>query len=87
MYSNVKYIVNKEGFGAMYKGLSASYIGVIHPIIFFPLYEKSKIYLLQNREPPGNKKLSAINIFICSTISKTLASLGSYPHELLRARL
>ena len=87
MWMNIKYIVNKEGYSALYKGLSASYIGVIHPLIFFPLYEKSKIYCLSNYEPKGTKKLSALSIFMCSTFSKTLASIASYPHELLRARL
>ena len=87
MYSNLKHIVNKEGFFALYKGLSASYMGVIHPLVFFPLYEKGKIHMLTNFEPEGTEKLSAKNIFVCSTISKTIASLASYPHEVLRARL
>lgn len=87
MYSNMKYIVNKEGISALYKGISASYIGIIHPLVFFPIYEKSKIYFLKNYEPDGAEKLSAKNIFITSSISKTAASFASYPHEFLRARL
>ena len=87
IYSNVKYIINKEGVGALYKGISASYIGIIHPLVFFPVYEKSKIYFLNNYEQKGTEKLSAKYIFIASTLSKTLASVASYPHEILRARL
>ena len=41
-------IQQKEGVRALYQGLSASMIGVLHPLIYFPLYEKSKIYCLQN---------------------------------------
>ena len=87
MYTNLKTIVNNEGFLALYKGLSATYIGMIHPLIFFPLYEKTKIYMLDNYESKQAKKLSALNIFLCSTFSKTIASMASYPYELFRSRL
>lgn len=80
-------IVNNEGFFALYKGFSASMFGIIHPLVFFPLYEKLKIYLLKNHEPPGTEKLSNPNILLCSSISKTLASTISYPHEIFRARM
>ena len=39
-------IQQREGVKALYQGLSASMIGVLHPLIYFPLYEKSKIYFL-----------------------------------------
>jgi hypothetical protein len=29
----------KEGFNSLFKGVSASIIGVVHPLVFFPLYE------------------------------------------------
>ena len=32
----------KEGIRALYQGFAASFIGLLHPIIFFPLYEKAK---------------------------------------------
>ena len=50
MFKNVHHIVNTEGFLALYKGLGPSMLGVFHPFIFFPLYEKSKIYFMKNHE-------------------------------------
>jgi hypothetical protein len=41
-------IAREEGIRALYQGLTASFVGVIHPLIYFPLYEKSKVYLKQN---------------------------------------
>jgi hypothetical protein len=35
----MKNIYCKEGFGALFKGVSASIVGVVHPLVFFPLYE------------------------------------------------
>ena len=67
--------------------MSASLIGLVHPVIFFPLYEKIKIWMMQNLEPTGTEKLSVLNTMVCTTISKTLASLVTYPHEIFRSRL
>jgi hypothetical protein len=48
-------IAQREGVIALYQGLAASAVGVLHPLIYFPLYEKSKIYFLNNvqQEPEG----------------------------------
>jgi solute carrier family 25 folate transporter 32 len=35
-------IIKREGFLALYKGFIPSTIGIIHPIIQFPLYEQLK---------------------------------------------
>ena len=39
---NLLKIYNKEGFRALYRGLPASMLGVLHPLVFFPIYEKCK---------------------------------------------
>ena len=44
MFRAMYQIGQREGMIALYQGLSASMIGVLHPLIYFPLYEKSKIY-------------------------------------------
>ena len=44
LFKTMRLIQQREGFLTLYNGLSASMLGVTHPLIYFPLYEKSKIY-------------------------------------------
>jgi len=61
-------------------------LGLIHPMIYFPLYEKSKLYFKNNWDPDSeNLKSRYVVISACS--SKALASSFTYPHEVIRARL
>lgn len=80
-------IVNKEGYAALFKGVTASMIGVIHPLVFFPIYESSKFYLKNNFEEPGADKLSTKYLLLSTVVSKVIASSVSYPHEVLRSRM
>ncbi len=43
IYHGFTSIIRKEGFLALYKGFIPSTIGIIHPIIQFPLYEQLKL--------------------------------------------
>ena len=79
-------IVHNEGFMVLYKGLPASFIGILHPLVFFPIYEKLKIHFKSKKEP-NEPKLSTKYIMLSSMISKFIASAVSYPHEVLRARI
>jgi solute carrier family 25 folate transporter 32 len=79
-------IQRNEGTAALYQGLSASAVGVLHPIIYFPLYEKSKIYCLKNFEPPGSEKLSHRYVMMSAIVCKAMTSLLTYPHEVVRSR-
>ena len=62
-------------------------IGVIHPLVFFPIYESTKFYLKNNFEEPGAEKLSTQNLLFSSIVSKVIACSISYPHEVLRSRM
>ena len=75
-----------EGFRALYKGFSATMIGIIHPIIFFPLYEKLKIHLKENYDK-DSEHLSTRYIVLATVFAKLISSAVSYPHEVLRSRL
>jgi solute carrier family 25 (mitochondrial folate transporter), member 32 len=48
IYKNIYTLAKTEGVRALYKGFSATMLGILHPIIFFPTYEKLKIYFKQN---------------------------------------
>ena len=71
---------------ALYQGLTASMFGVIHPIIYFPIYEKSKIYFKNNWDAES-KNLQSRYVLVSACGSKAIASALTYPHEVVRARL
>lgn len=79
-------IAKNEGVRVLYQGLSASMVGVLHPIIYFPLYEKSKIYCMEHFEPAGTQTLSHRYVLISAVVCKALTSLLTYPHEVVRSR-
>lgn len=54
----------------MFAGLTASVVGILHPFIYFPLYEKSKIYFKKHFEAPGAEDLSSKYVFLAATFSK-----------------
>ena len=86
IFTNIYDITKTEGFRALYKGFSATMIGVIHPIVFFPLYEKLKIHCKETYEK-DQENLSSKFVVASSITSKLIASAISYPHEVLRSRL
>ncbi|WFD45055.1 hypothetical protein MPSI1_003732 [Malassezia psittaci] len=77
-------IYSKEGLGGFYKGLLPSLLGVFHVVVQFPLYEYFKS-IAANRQ--HSDSLSTSSILLCSGGSKMLASIATYPHEVLRTRL
>lgn len=101
-------IIKQDGIRGLYKGLSASYIGVSEGVIQWTLYEVSlsqdtdsrrRTLLIhtqrfkqlakdvgpQGQEPTG---LSYIGSIVgASGGAKTVASLITYPHEVIRTRL
>ncbi|ORY31219.1 mitochondrial carrier domain-containing protein [Naematelia encephala] len=82
-FDAIRTIYRNEGFGAFYKGLLPSLMGVSHVAVQFPLYEKAK----QWAGAGSHAGLSPSTILICSASSKMIASLVTYPHEVLRTRL
>lgn len=86
LFINMQEIVRIEGFRSLWKGLPATFLGILHPLVFFPIYEKLKIHFKSKYEP-NEDKLSTKYIMGCSMFSKFIASGISYPHEVLRARI
>ncbi|KAI9611505.1 hypothetical protein H4Q26_008458 [Puccinia striiformis f. sp. tritici PST-130] len=77
-----KRIHAKEGIRGFYRGLVPSLFGVTHVAIQFPLYEQIKLYYQKETSNDYHR----VN-FDGFTASKMLASLLTYPHEVLRTRL
>ena len=61
-------------------------LGLIHPMIYFPLYEKSKIYFKSNWDK-DSESLKSRYVLVSACGSKAIASAFTYPHEVIRARL
>ena len=55
IFKAMRIIAKNEGFFTLYQGLQPSMVGLMHPIIYFPLYEKSKIYFKQNWDTDNKK--------------------------------
>jgi len=77
-----KKMCNEEGPKSLFKGLLASYLGLAHCVIMFPLYEHLKAELSASKG-----ELSSTDVLIASNISKVVAMTLTYPHIVIRARL
>ena len=89
LFKTMRIIKQREGFLTLYNGLGASMLGIAHPLIYFPLYEKSKIYFARvwDTDNPDPDDLSTRFVAIGAVTSKAITSALTYPHEVLRARL
>ncbi|KAM6497465.1 mitochondrial carrier protein RIM2 [Amanita muscaria] len=85
-WRTIKQIMREEGFRGFYKGLSASYLGVAEGTIQWVLYEQFKKV---NARSEGGEGLLQWFVALASGggTAKLVASLATYPHEVLRTRL
>lgn len=84
-------MVRKEGAASLFKGLTASLMGVSHVAVQFPLYEHAKEYLYARRTglvlERGDAPLHVSELVLASSVSKAAASAATYPLEVVRSRL
>lgn len=66
-----------------YRGVAPNLILVLNPTINYVLYEAIKKYLSMGNE----KNVSALKIFIASSIGKIAATFATYPILTVRVRL
>ncbi|CAM9880252.1 unnamed protein product [Chrysoparadoxa australica] len=83
MVSTFRSIHHSEGIMAFYRGLSASFLGLGHVAIQFPVYEKLKA---EARRRSGGPE-STPALVAASAFSKLIANIATYPHEVLRSRM
>lgn len=80
----VRQIYDKHGIRGFYKGISASYVGVVETVIHFVIYEAIKAKL---REYKGTEiyeeqrgAFDFVEYMAASATSKTIATCVAYPH-------
>ncbi|KAJ7595060.1 mitochondrial carrier protein RIM2 [Mycena floridula] len=83
--STIKQILRQEGVKGFYKGLSASYLGVTEGTIQWVLYERLK-RMTASTEGKGGA-LEWAGMLASAGTAKCVASLITYPHEVIRTRL
>ena len=93
----LRYIVRTEGVGSLYKGLSASYLGGIESTLQWVLYEQMKSFLhrksVELHGVYGTTKTTKDHVLEWCARSgsagaaKFVASLLTYPQEVVRTRL
>lgn len=88
--------VRKEGIFGLYRGLTASYLGVTESTLQWVLYEQMKLYLADREErvansgrPPTSwdQTISWTGKIASAGMAKFVAALLTYPHEVIRTRL
>lgn len=95
-WDTITKVIKQEGFFGLYRGLTASYLGVTESTIQWVLYEQMKSFI-SNREQhrrdmgiPHTTSDKIMNWFATSGaagLAKFMASLITYPHEVVRTRL
>lgn len=77
----MKHAANTGGIRSLYAGVIPSLLGIPHVAIQYPLYVTIREFL------KDNQYYGASNITTSVFLSKLVASLLTYPHEVLRTRL
>ncbi|KAJ1918162.1 Pyrimidine nucleotide transporter, mitochondrial [Tieghemiomyces parasiticus] len=96
-------VAREEGLRGLYKGLSASYLGVTESAIQWVIYEQLKVMIRERKtrrlEALGNTTTATtihnptrtskdwMEYFGAAGSAKLLAAVITYPHEVLRTRL
>lgn len=72
------HIANTEGLGALWAGVGPSLILVLNPAIQFTIYESLKRRVMPKSTP---------SFFLIGAISKAIATVLTYPLQLVQAKL
>lgn len=90
-------VIRNEGVTALYKGLLASYLGGVESTLQWVLYERMRLFIhkrsIERHGLSGANKTMLDHVFEWAARSgaagaaKFIASLITYPHEVVRTRL
>ncbi|ORX96882.1 mitochondrial carrier protein [Basidiobolus meristosporus CBS 931.73] len=88
-------VVKTEGVLGLYRGVSASYLGVTEGTLQWVVYEKLKSMIHRRRRAENDEGVSTENksfgdwmeYFAAAGTAKLFAAVVTYPHEVVRTRL
>jgi solute carrier family 25 protein 33/36 len=84
-YDCVKQVVRQEGVKGLYRGLAASYLGVIETTLHLASYERIKVAVARHYERKGKTQSGEVTQGLIlsgsAAVSKLIAVLIAYPHE------
>jgi len=77
-------VVREGGITALWTGLRPGLVLTVNPAITYGVFERGKAWVL---EGSGNTKLSVAQSFWLGVVSKTLATVVTYPYIFAKVRL
>ncbi|ORX78565.1 mitochondrial carrier [Basidiobolus meristosporus CBS 931.73] len=88
-------VIRSEGIRGLYRGVSASYLGVAEGTLQWVVYEKFKSWIHERRRvrygtehcTENRSALDWFEYFAAAGSAKLLAAVVTYPHEVIRTRL
>lgn len=92
----IRQVVGEEGIRGLYRGLSASYLGVAESTLQWVLYERMKTHLAARKQAilDDGKELTSWDNFVdtggklgAAGAAKLFAACLTYPHEVVRTRM
>lgn len=83
----VRHVFAVDGVKGFYRGLTASYLGAVEGAVHWVTYEQFKNMFASHRSKHGGGDLHWGDYFASAALSKLLAAVVAYPHEVLRTRL
>ncbi|KAK9766862.1 Pyrimidine nucleotide transporter, mitochondrial [Basidiobolus ranarum] len=91
----VSQVIKTEGVRGLYRGVSASYLGVAEGTLQWVVYEKFKSLIHERRRMRYGSDYGTVNrtsidwleYFAAAGTAKLLAALVTYPHEVIRTRM
>ncbi|PAV16154.1 adenine nucleotide transporter [Pyrrhoderma noxium] len=83
-----KEIVDKEGVTGLWLGLKPSLVLTVNPAITYGVFERVKSLLLLAKESVGGQlRLTPWQSFLVGALSKTLATIVTYPYIMAKVRI
>ena len=76
--------MNEDGKRGLWKGLRASLVLCSNPAITYGVFERLKAILLKSSK---SESLTSLQVFFIGSLSKTLATVATYPYIMAKVRM
>ncbi|KAH6575691.1 hypothetical protein BASA62_001808 [Batrachochytrium salamandrivorans] len=79
-------VVAESGLSGLWKGLKASLVLCINPAITYGVFERLRS-ILSKRQGNSGGALTTLQVFVIGALSKTLATIVTYPYIMAKVRM